>query len=137
MTDKRKPIPPDLGVSLGDADAFFRHLDSTDEWNCWVLDTDAPYCLNYSVTECYNYYLPLDELGNSAKTMQWIMHVVEKTWATDAILAGLVRAIGDIFGHWYCGSDHCLTPEQISKRARACIARCQRSGDVHKLNKGQ
>jgi hypothetical protein len=39
------------------------------------------------------YEVPLYECSTSAVALDWIMQVTMKTWATDADLAGLLRAI--------------------------------------------
>ena len=42
------------------------------------------------------YEVPLDECTTSAQTLDWIMEVTGKTWASDEDLAGLLRALDDV-----------------------------------------
>jgi hypothetical protein len=37
--------------------------------------------------------VPLDRCRTSAEVADWIFQISSKTWATDAVLAGLVRAL--------------------------------------------
>lgn len=39
------------------------------------------------------YGVPLDRCRTSAEVADWIFQISSKTWATDAVLAGLVRAL--------------------------------------------
>lgn len=52
------------------------------------------------------YEVPLYECTTSAATLDWIIQVATKTWATDADLAGLVRAIREVIKPqaYLCGS---------------------------------
>jgi hypothetical protein len=44
----------------------------------------------------YPYEIDLETCTTSAQVLDWIMQVAGKTWATDTVLAGLVRAFDDL-----------------------------------------
>jgi hypothetical protein len=61
-------------------------------WNGWYLEAPS-HCLIGPVRE---YEVYLDDCKTSAQIADWIFQVSKKTWATDSILAGLVRALDAI-----------------------------------------
>lgn len=42
------------------------------------------------------YAVDLDDCRTSAQVLDWICQVASKSWATDEIVAGLVRALSDV-----------------------------------------
>ena len=66
------------------------------------------------------YPIGLERSTRSARMFDTIMQVAGKVWATDACLAGLVRALNDIFHPQStlcsCGTDKRLTEKQIKTR---------------------
>jgi len=54
------------------------------------------------VHQGHYYDVPLTEMKTSAITLDWIFQVEEKTWATDADIGNLVRAIRKTFGRGVC-----------------------------------
>lgn len=67
----------------------------------WHLDRER-LCLvlGDSTTGAWAYEVDLERCRTSAEALDWIMQVAGKTWATDAVIAGLVRALDD-----------CLSPQ--------------------------
>lgn len=43
------------------------------------------------------YYVDLDRCTNYAEAWDWVSHISHKTWATDTVLAGLIRALTELF----------------------------------------
>lgn len=71
------------------------------------------------------YQIRLEEMRNSAQTLDWIYQVAEKTWASASDIGDLVRAISYIFGRDVCsgGVDKVINTEEIlSKRFGINIA---------------
>jgi hypothetical protein len=67
------------------------------QWGGWKL-RKTTYELLYTPhpETAYVYPVDLERFTTSAAVLDMIMQVALKTWATDACLAGLVRAINDI-----------------------------------------
>lgn len=61
--------------------------------NCWVYNEETH---TLDCKESPEYYVSLDECTTSAQVLDWIMQVTSKTWATDKILADLLRALVDL-----------------------------------------
>ena len=47
-------------------------------------------------TGAWAYEIDLERCRTSAQVLDWIMQVASKIWATDAVIAGLVRALNDV-----------------------------------------
>lgn len=68
----------------------------------WVLDPDTFVLRIEDVRRSVidgpgdAYEVDLEECLTSAQVLDWIMQVAQKTWATDAVLAGLVRAVNEV-----------------------------------------
>jgi hypothetical protein len=45
----------------------------------------------------YEYWIELEKIDTNAKMQDWIFHIDNKTWATDAVVANLVRAFNKLF----------------------------------------
>ncbi|MEU6265552.1 hypothetical protein [Saccharopolyspora shandongensis] len=43
-----------------------------------------------------SYEVDLDDCLTSARVLDWIMQITAKPWATDATIAGLIRALDDV-----------------------------------------
>lgn len=54
----------------------------------------------------FEYEIDLDECSTSAEVLDWIAQVAGKIWATDAVVADLVRALDDVLAlqENLCGS---------------------------------
>ncbi len=61
--------------------------------NPWRFDLAAGIIV---IDKPVEYYIVLDRCRTSAEVLDWISQVMQKTWATDAILAGLVRALDEV-----------------------------------------
>jgi hypothetical protein len=103
LIDLTEPLPP-------------RGLDESD-WNGWHLLPGGE--LEH---EEASYPIDVQQFTRSAKALDMIMQIATKTWATDAVLAGLVRAINDVVEPQatLCsfGSDKFLAKAKIMKRVR-------------------
>jgi hypothetical protein len=65
-----------------------------DGWGGWTLDG---VWLEYPAYAAATYPVQITDLRSSAAMLDLIMQVRGKSWADDACLAGLVRALDDIF----------------------------------------
>ena len=63
-------------------------------WGPWRLNT-ATLTIELHHQQ-RDYGVDLDRCRSAAEVLDWIAQVAQKTWASDAILAGLVRAVDDI-----------------------------------------
>ncbi len=72
----------------------------------WQLDTEAGFLTFKS--DLPDYEIPLWEIDNSAKILEWIYQSAEKTWMTPTDLKNLIDAFVHIFGRMVCsrGVDH-------------------------------
>lgn len=48
------------------------------------------------------YYVDLERCGTPVQVLDWIMHIQGKLWATDEVLAGLVRSLWECLGPEIC-----------------------------------
>lgn len=60
------------------------------DWGPWALNVSA------FTLECNDYEVDLEQCTTSAEVLDWIAQVASKDWATDEVVAGLVRAINDL-----------------------------------------
>lgn len=67
--------------------------ESHGDWGPWRLDKSV-YVL--FPTTPYRYEVDLEDCTTSAEVLDWIFQIAGKTWADDATIAGLVRALDDI-----------------------------------------
>lgn len=66
-------------------------------WGPWRLDPDQQ--ILYITQPVYD--IDLKQCVAKVGLLGWISHMASKTWMTDAHLAGLVRALNDLFyPHW-------------------------------------
>jgi hypothetical protein len=83
-------------------------------WGPWRLKS-------YSLAHD-RYWVDLERCCSSAQVLDWLAQVAGKSWATDEVLAGLVRALNDVLYlqanvcSW--GIDHSLTKAQVRKLVR-------------------
>jgi len=61
----------------------------------WTLNTKNG-CLEINMSSLYQ--IRLEEMTNSARILDWIFQINEKTWATANDIGELIRAINYIFG---------------------------------------
>lgn len=92
------------------------------DWGPWTLSAEAD--PDYPVLKLGQlYYVELNECTTSAEVLDRIAQVRQKSWANDAVVSGLCRALDDVLGlqQNLCGggaSDR-LTVERIRKLAAA------------------
>jgi hypothetical protein len=69
------------------------------EYGNWILN------LEYNSLDHKRgvYRIPLKDMRESSRVLDWLYQIEEKTWATDADLGNLVRAMVDLFGRDFCG----------------------------------
>jgi len=72
------------------------------QYGRWNVDTKQA-LLTTVITPGADYEVPLEEMTSSARIMDWIFQVQEKTWASATDVGDLVEAIRDIFGRSFCG----------------------------------
>jgi len=66
-------------------------------WGPWKLrKSNYTLVLPYGDRRGDRYYIDLETCTTSAGVLDWIAQVTLKTWADDAVIAGLVRALNDI-----------------------------------------
>ena len=106
--DPNTPIPPRWGGCR--------------YWGAWRLDDDH-------LCNGDDYCFDLSDVTSSAEMLDMIMQISGKPWADDACLAGLVRALDDIFDPQAllcsCGKHKRITASKVRarlKRAKNCIA---------------
>jgi hypothetical protein len=63
------------------------------DWGPWRLD---PAVLVLYLEPHHAYEVDLERCTTSAEVLDWVCQVAAKTWADDATLAGLVRALDDV-----------------------------------------
>lgn len=72
----------------------------------WVFNEDAFTLDLHEVTSSgvkrWLYSVDLEECATPAQVLDWIMHIHGKLWATDEVLAGLVRALFRCLGPAIC-----------------------------------
>lgn len=66
------------------------------DWGPWVLEPDTRVLALYSEHGNHVYEIDLDGCTTSAAILDWLCQVTGKVWATDDVLAGLVRALDDV-----------------------------------------
>lgn len=92
-----------------------------DSWGGWVLKSrGVSISLSYSgkgLTEPYE--IDLLECGSSAQVLDWIAQIAAKPWATNGVLAGLVRAIDDVLllQENYCSWGKDQRPSKVAIKA--------------------
>lgn len=59
-------------------------------WGPWTLNVGV-YTLEHD-----DYEVDLEQCTTSAEVLDWIAQVATKPWATDEVIAGLVRALNDV-----------------------------------------
>jgi hypothetical protein len=105
--------PPDDELHVHTLNEFLA-LKPEPQWGSWRLKS-------YSLAHD-RYWVDLERCLSSAQVLDWIAQVAGKSWATDEVLAGLVRALNDVLylqGHlcgW--GVDHELSKAQVRKLVR-------------------
>ena len=75
----------------GGWDVPSRLAEADGHWGPWVLD------LKLLTICCKGYEIDLERISTSGEMLDIIMQVARKSWATDDLLASLVRALNDIF----------------------------------------
>ena len=73
-------------LELAMTDKHYLHLTR----NVWYVESG---CLCYMVHPHYEYYKKIEELDSHFGKLNFIAQVAEKGWATDKVIADLVRAI--------------------------------------------
>jgi hypothetical protein len=75
------------------ADLMKEEFPPEEGWNGWKLNGTT---LEYPAYEGSTYPIDLYEARDNAQMLDWIMQIEDKSWATDAIVAGLVRAFKEV-----------------------------------------
>lgn len=92
-------------------------------WGRWTLNTNTA-CLETVIAADTGatYQVPVDELSNSAKILDWVFQVEEKTWANSADVGDLVSAVREIIGRGVAssGKDNPLDPKKILSERYGC-----------------
>lgn len=68
-------------------------------WRNWYLDPEEPPALvirPYSDTNSHKYEVDLTDCTDPAEILDLVCQVAGKEWATDQVIAGLVRALDDV-----------------------------------------
>ena len=88
------------------------------QWGPWKLDKQAARLSIGSPTDWPSYWIDLKDCTSSAVVLDVICQIAGKQWATDDVLAGLVRALDDILEPQatLCS---CGTDKRIDRRALA------------------
>ncbi|SFQ26564.1 hypothetical protein [Amycolatopsis rubida] len=66
------------------------------DWGPWRLDPETLVLFCEDDAHPSGYEVDLELCLTSAQVLDWIMQVEMKTWADDAVVAGLVRALNDV-----------------------------------------
>ena len=85
-------------IFVDKSDAVFQPYHHRD-WGPWKLDP-IEYTIDYyhpNTPNCPFYSIDLDRCLTSAQVLDWIYQVARKGLAND-VVAGMVRAIGDLLG---------------------------------------
>ncbi|WP_039796367.1 hypothetical protein [Nocardia araoensis] len=75
---------------------------SETNWGPWELDADNYALRIHGVRKVVldlpggDYEIDLEECLTAAQTLDWVMQIAGKEWATDDVVAGLVRALNEI-----------------------------------------
>jgi hypothetical protein len=108
------------------ADMMIQRSDTSPQasrksWGPWHLDRKWR-VLYVEEPSGYRYEVDLDHCLSSAEVLDWLCQIAGKTWADDATLAGLVRAIDDVLRPQarLCssGRDTRLTKRQVAEQVR-------------------
>lgn len=86
-------------------------------WGPWRLDLDQ--CLLYLEHEQYE--VSLVECDSKENILGWIAHMADKLWMDDAKLAGLARALNDLFNPHFTSRIQ-RTEQEIRDRVRRLAA---------------
>lgn len=70
-------------------------------WGRWTLNARTV-CLETLISGT-TYEIPLDEMTDAAKVLDWVFQIEEKTWASNSDVGDLVTAIRSIFGRGFVG----------------------------------
>ncbi len=68
-------------------------VDPPSDWGPWRIDTRS--WVLYPVRP-YRYEVDLEECLTSAQVLDHVAQIASKTWADDATVAGLIRALDDV-----------------------------------------
>lgn len=95
------------------------------DWGGWYLDVfidDWSLRLNFPHSGHLRYEIELERCCTSAEVLDHVMQVANKRWATDEIVAGLVRALNEVLHPQakLCsfGNDRHLSVTQVRELAR-------------------
>ena len=93
------------------------------QWGRWTFNPRNA-CLEIEIVAGHGveYQVPADELKSSARILDWIYQLRDKTWATSADIGDLVQAIRDLFGRGVAsgGLDHPFDPKPILTKSYRC-----------------
>lgn len=63
-------------------------------WGGWEIDTDRAVISHPD----FRYDIPLDQTLSGAAVANWAFQIAGKTWGTEEIVGGLVKALYDFWG---------------------------------------
>ncbi len=84
-----RPSDPLLGLSPVE---ILRRPRAPKQFGGWRLDREA-HCFIPDAAPWYA--VPLERCRTSAQVLDWLAQIAPKRWATDSVLAGLVRILDD------------------------------------------
>lgn len=100
------------------SDVKMRRRGEDSDWGGWVQDGME---LSYPAYSGGVYPIDLRRFTTSTEMLDMIMQVASKTWATDACIAGLVRALGYLLQPQgtLCNGEHKrLTTKQVENMVK-------------------
>lgn len=119
-------------VTLMSAAELMEAVDPPSDWGPWRLGTRS--WVLYP-TGPYRYEVDLEECLDSARVLDWIAQVAQKTWADNATVAGLIRALDDVLqlqgSLCGCGTGKTITTGRVRQLARWAAARRKKSLAVY------
>ena len=86
----------------------------------WTFDPDRLVLDLYDDEGRWIYEVDLERCRTSAQVLDWIAQVSKKTWASDAILADLVRKLDDILNLQGSMCSFSIERGPINVQAMAC-----------------
>ena len=74
---------------------FLRRPPPRKRFGGWRLDEEGLCVFWRDEQDRELYWIPLERCRTSAAVLDWIIQISKKTWAADAVVAGLVRILDD------------------------------------------
>lgn len=114
---------PMCGGYLYDGAELSASVDVPREWGPWRLDAEN---LVLYLVRPHRYEVDLGECLSSARVLDKIIHISQKSWADDELVGGLIRALGDVLNPQanLCTFGRSSTVSRAKIRQLACDAIC-------------